>query len=246
MVVVAKEPVPGKVKTRLTPALTQEEAATLYQCMLEDRIQEISCLDEIDLAIAYTPADAKGIFTRLTPPGFSFFSQRGKDLGERLSNIFIDTFAAGYETVAIIDSDTPDLPRSVIKESFQLLLSQKSEVVFGPCHDGGYYLIGMCRPHPELFDNIPWSTVHVLEATLERVKGKGLKSKLLAFWDDLDTFEDLIGYYKKYCSRERRNRCGEKTMTFLSNFVENTAAPELIIALSNSLSKKNLKGEEYE
>jgi hypothetical protein len=218
LVVVAKEPVPGRVKTRLSPALTPQEAATLYQCMLGDRIREIARLDGTDLAIAFTPANAAEAFTPLVRPGFSLFPQRGKDLGERLHNVFVDAFGAGYGAVTIIDSDTPDLPRSVVRKSFGILLSQSSEVVFGPCNDGGYYLVGMRKPHPELFENIPWSTAKVLEATLQKTGEIGLKTELLSTWNDLDSFEDLLAFYQKYRGvKQMNNRPGEQTLTFLAN-----------------------------
>ena len=85
-----------------------------------------------------------------------------------------------------------------MRQSFQLLGSDGVDAVFGPCHDGGYYLVGMRRPHPELFQNIAWSTETVLQETLGRAKKMDLKTKLLARWNDLDTFEDLVKYYHKY------------------------------------------------
>lgn len=218
LVVVAKEPVPGRVKTRLSPALSAVESAALYQCMLEDRIREISGLDGIDLAIAFTPANAGAAFIPLVRPGFSLFPQRGKDLGERLHNIFVDTFAAGYKAVAIVDSDTPDLPGAMMRESLVILLAQGSEVVLGPCHDGGYYLVGMCKPNPELFESIPWSTANVLETTLEKSVGIGLKTELLPPWNDLDAIEDLVAYYEKHNGAEwLNNPCGRKTHACLSS-----------------------------
>jgi len=217
LVVVAKEPVAGQVKTRLSPALSPEEAAALYQCMLADRLQEVGGLVGIDLAIAFTPANAREAFIPLTHPDLGLFAQRGNDLGERLHNIFVDAFAAGYEAVSIIDSDSPDLPRALVRESFNLLLSRGTEVVFGPCRDGGYYLIGMREPHPELFENIPWSSEVVLASTLEKAGKSGLKTELLSCWNDLDTFEDLLDFHKKYSGeQEPGNRRGGKTFVFLS------------------------------
>lgn len=218
LVVVAKEPIPGKVKTRLFPALTFEEAAALYQCMIEDRIQEVVGINDIDLAIAFTPAGARNAFIPFARNGITLFAQRGKNLGERLLNIFIDKLSAGYPAVSIVDSDTPDLPASAVVESFRLLLAEESDVVFGPCHDGGYYLVGMRNPHPELFTDIPWSTENVLKATLKKTGEMSLKTELLDWWDDLDTVEDLMGYYKKYSAGTIiNNKRGRKTQTFLSS-----------------------------
>jgi rSAM/selenodomain-associated transferase 1 len=217
VVIVAKEPIPGKVKTRLSPEISAADAASLYRCFLIDRIKGIGALAGVDRGVAYTPEEAIGTFSAMPLDGFDLFPQRGADLGERLSNIFLDKLATGYDAVSIVDSDSPDLPNSLIRESLQLLLSKQAEVVFGPCHDGGYYLVGMRRPHPELFRNIPWSTASVLSLSLEKSRKLGLNVKLLSFWNDLDTFEDLLGFYDKYKDRPTFNHgVGSETFAFLS------------------------------
>jgi len=218
LVVVAKAPRPGDVKTRLYPALTPMEATDLYHCFIIDRIKEISMLKGIDLAVSYTPEESKEYFARLTSNGFHLFAQRGNNLGERLNNIFVEKAAEGFDAVSIIDSDTPDLPRSFVQQSFKFLLSDRVDAVFGPCHDGGYYLVGMRTPHPELFQDIPWSTDSVLPITLKKAEKKRIKTKLLPQWNDLDTFEDLLEYYQKYKYKLLKNDwTGKETFTFLSN-----------------------------
>ena len=217
LVVVAKAPVPGEVKTRLHPKLTIDEATDLYRCFLQDRIKEIGRLTEIDLAISYTPEESKEYFSRFITNGFHLFPQRGKNLGERLSNIFKDKLADKYDAVSIIDSDTPDLPRSIVQQSFQLLMSNGVDAVFGPCDDGGYYLVAMRRPQPDLFQHIPWSTEAVLAATLERANAIGLKAELLPRWNDLDTFEDLIEFYNRHRHQlSEKNWAGQHTLNYLS------------------------------
>lgn len=217
LVVVAKEPVAGQVKTRLSPKLTPEQAAALYHCMITDRLREIDQLNGIDLAIAFSPASARETFIPLACSRFDLFAQRGDSLGERQHNIFLDAFAADYSAVAIIDSDSPDLPKSIVEESFRLLLPPGADVVLGPCHDGGYYLIGMRQPHPDLFTDIPWSTPQVLAVTLDKTRKLGLKTALLSWQNDLDTFDDLIDFYKKCGDAQgMTTRCGENTFAFLS------------------------------
>ena len=217
LVVVAKAPVPGEVKTRLCPDLTIGEATNLYRCFIQDRIKEIGNLTAMDLAISYTPEDSKQYFTRFITAGFHLFPQRGKNLGERLSNIFEDKLADEYDAVSIIDSDTPDLPRSIVQQSFQLLMSNGVDAVFGPCDDGGYYLVGMRKPHPELFQDVPWSTDAVLDITLERAAKLGIRTKLLPGWNDLDTFEDLIDFYDKHKNQSSKIKwAGENTFNYLS------------------------------
>jgi uncharacterized protein len=217
VVVVAKEPMPGKVKTRLCPELSPADAAGLYRCFLLDRIREISTLTGVDRGIAYTPEEALETFSALAGDGFELFPQRGDGLGERLNNIFLDKLGQGYDAVAIVDSDSPDLPNSMVKESLWLLLSKQAEVVFGPCHDGGYYLVGMRKAHPALFRGIPWSTGDVLSVSLEKAGELGLNVRLLSSWNDLDTFEDILEFYSKYKDRPiSDNGSVIQTLGFLS------------------------------
>ena len=221
LVVVAKAPVPGMVKTRLIPSLSPGEAADLYRCFLQDRVATITALSGIDLAIAYTPADAANMFAPFSRNGIGLFCQKGRDLGERLNNIFLEKLAGGYDAVSIIDSDSPDLPPWTIQESFKHLLSGQTDVLFGPCRDGGYYLVGMRQPHPELFDDIPWSTERVLSNTLEKAEKGGVKTDLLPWWNDLDTFEDLVAYYNRHKNQPPdRHWTGENTFRYLARLVQ--------------------------
>jgi hypothetical protein len=217
LVVVAKAPVAGEVKTRLVPHFTSAEAADLFRCFLQDRITEMGRLKGIDLAVAFTPAEAGAAFAGMARNGFQLFAQKGEDLGQRLSNIFIDQLALGYDAVSIIDSDTPDLPGAIVEQSFQILMSGEIDAVYGPCDDGGFYLVGMRRPHPELFEDIPWSTRAVLKITLERAHGLGIKTRLLPGWNDLDTVEDLMDYYVRHkCQPPDQEWAGKNTFKYLS------------------------------
>ena len=117
LVIVAKEPVPGKVKTRLCPHLSAGESSELYTLFIQDMVEEMTRLPEHALAIAYTPEDAGPIFEKLTPQPLHLFPQQGADLGERLANVFRRLFDEGYEQVHIINSDSPDLPHRLVQQS---------------------------------------------------------------------------------------------------------------------------------
>ena len=217
LVVMAKAPVPGTVKTRLVPHLSPQEATDLYRCLLKDRITTIQTLTGVALAIAYTPANAKNAFIPFCENGLRLFPQKGNHLGERLNNIFVDKLADEFDAVSIIDSDTPDLPVSAVQASFTRLMSDQTDVVFGPCHDGGYYLVGMRRPHPKLFANIPWSTDKVLPNTLERARELGVRTDLLPRWNDLDTIDDLIAFYRLHKNKaDQKGWAGEMTFNYLA------------------------------
>jgi len=217
-VIMAKEPVPGKVKTRLTPPLTPSEAADLYRCMLQDRLLAMGALSETDVAIAYTPCSARKHFADICPVGFGLLAQHGRNLGEKMGHIFQEKLSEGYAAVAVMGSDSPDLPNRLVQESFDLLLGRPADLVLGPCPDGGYYLIAAKKPYPELFAGVPWSTGKVLAMTLEKAAQLGLKTELLPPWKDLDTYQDLVAYRQNYLHRTHDgNGSGKITCSFLLN-----------------------------
>lgn len=217
VVIAAKSPLPGTVKTRLQTKLSPLEATDLYRCFLCDRIKEIRRLKAVDLAIAYTPAGSKDDIARFVPDGFRLFAQQGRDLGERMHRIFVQTLSQGYQAVIIIGSDTPDLPRSMITKACQWLADGSTDAVFGPSTDGGYYLVGLREASAELFSDIPWSTAEVLPRSLQRADALNLSVKLLPQWNDLDTFEDLLGYYRKYSENAHREHLvGKETFDYLT------------------------------
>jgi rSAM/selenodomain-associated transferase 1 len=191
LVVMAKAPLPGTVKTRLVPPLSHEEAAELYQALLLDLLESLGSFKLADPFVAFTPAETASLFNEITPPGFVCFPQRGEDLGARMNNVFLDLFTQGYENLVIIGSDLPALPSCFLEEAFVMLGRSEKEVVLGPSRDGGYYLIGMGRSIPEIFKGIPWGEENVLATTLQKISSLGLKAYLLPTWFDIDTPEDL-------------------------------------------------------
>lgn len=216
LVIMAKEPRPGQVKTRLSPEFSPQEAAELYLCLLQDRLLEMADANGVDVAVAYSPQSATDAFAVFVPKHIDIFPQRDGELGARLHAIFVGKKAQGYEAIAVIDSDSPDLPKSLVLESFRLLLQNRTDVVFGPCADGGYYLIGMKKIHPELFTGIPWSTENVLDISLEKANKSGIRTALLAAWNDIDTFQDVIAFYNQYDKNPGRgNRPGKITYSYL-------------------------------
>ena len=190
LVVMLKAPVAGKVKTRLTPPLKKEDAARLYKCFIQDIFSRISTLNGIDIIAAYTPKNAAERIKRIVPANTMLIPQKGNDLGERLSNLFSGLFSAGYKKIAVIGTDSPDLPIEYIKKSFSSL-NKNTSIVIGPSRDGGYYLIAMSRYSEEVFKDIPWSTNTVFKITLEKAKKAGLLPALLPEWYDVDETGDL-------------------------------------------------------
>jgi rSAM/selenodomain-associated transferase 1 len=194
LIIFAKEPAPGQVKTRLCPPLSPQAAARLYRQFLEDVLEEMARLTQMTIALAYTPASARPFFHHLAAPGLPLTAQAGKDLGERLRQAFAWGFAQGVQTVLIRNSDSPDLPGRLVLVAREALDRGQAQVVLGPSPDGGYYLVGLQSPQPQLFHDITWSGPTVLADTLARAASLGLTVHLLPPWPDIDTCDDLLAF----------------------------------------------------
>jgi len=190
----AKAPLAGAVKTRLTPPLNPEEAATLHVCFLRDMvasIAEVVARNRAEGVVVYTPVGAEAAFDGLLLRGFKLLGQRGESLGDRLCNAAEDLLGQGYDSLCLVNSDSPTLPQSVFDLAIKSLSHDGDRVVLGAAADGGYYLIGLRNVHPRLFDRIAWSTAEVLAHTIERAAEIGLEVELLPPWYDVDDAETL-------------------------------------------------------
>jgi uncharacterized protein len=186
LAIFAKTPIPGLVKTRLTPPLSPEEGSDLYRCMLLDTVNRVRTL-QIDTFIFFE-GDLR--FFRDAFPGLPLIPQQTCDLGGRLETAFTTLSALGYGAQVVIGSDAPDLPLSFIREAFGQLGAGR-DAVFGPAEDGGYYLVGLKGAYQGIFRDIPWSSAQVLETSLERAHESGLQAALLPGWYDVDAYQDL-------------------------------------------------------
>jgi rSAM/selenodomain-associated transferase 1 len=187
----AKAPIAGTVKTRLVPPLTAAQAADLCRSLLLDQLEHLRALAVADLYVAYAPSDARAVIEELMPPEFRCFSQSGKDLGTRMSKIFDRLLDHEYQRVVLIGGDLPALPLSYLEQAFETLEAPSKRLVLGPSRDGGYYLVGMNRRTPEIFQAMTWSHDRVLAQTLARLAAMGIGSELLPGWFDIDTTDDL-------------------------------------------------------
>jgi rSAM/selenodomain-associated transferase 1 len=186
LAVMAKAPRPGKVKTRLSPPLTLDQTAALNIRFLRDTTENLATVPFGAGLISYTPVGDEVLFAGLLPETFALVPQRGDKFGERLLAAAEDILAIGYGAVCLIDSDSPTVPHSAFAEAVETLHGNKADVVLGPSHDGGYYLIGLKHPHAEPFQKITWSTPSVLEETIQQCREANLKVHLLPTWYDVD------------------------------------------------------------
>ncbi len=183
--VFAKAPVAGQVKTRLCPPLQPEQAAELYQTVLDETIQRFSG-HSFDLVICY--AGAEDYFAQ-NYPRLPRQPQRGANLGERMENALRGFIERGYDRAVLIGSDSPDLPLLHVEQAFAAL--QETEVVIAPAADGGYVLIGESRHWPQMFEDMPWSRDDLLQQTVEVLASEQIAWQQLPGWEDVDDAESL-------------------------------------------------------
>lgn len=191
LIIVAKQPVEGRCKTRLAKTIGHATATKLYEYFLFDIRDKLvrDLREQCDVIVAFTPESDPQYFEKYCPTGWRIMPQVGEDLGERLSHAVREVLGRGYKRVVVMSTDSPDLPIAYILSAFNRLLDH--DAVLGPCEDGGYYLIGMRRDIPHLFHDITWSTEWVAEQTICRARECGAMLAMLPVWYDVDGEQDL-------------------------------------------------------
>jgi rSAM/selenodomain-associated transferase 1 len=201
LVVFVKEPRSGTVKTRLAAAVGPEAAAGLYRTLVETVLEATTPMPgDYERLVFFDPPEARRAL-RQWLPGVSLRAQAAGDLGERLADAFARAFGRGATRVVIVGSDAPGLTRVTALRAFAAL--GEADVVLGPADDGGYYLVGLRAPHPELVRDIDWSTPAVLQQTLERAASARLVVRQLERLRDVDTLADLRGEWPALEARLR-------------------------------------------
>lgn len=184
LLIFAKYPEPGKVKTRLARTVGPVEAAVRYRGMIDAVMQKTQTTNgEYNRILCFDPPQREDEFRKW----FSSLEMRpqcGGDLGKRMIVAFQESLANGAGRAVLIGTDCVEVDRSLLSDAFDRL--EKADLVLGPAKDGGYYLIGMKAVHPSLFEGIPWSTEKVLEETLDKAGRSRLKVELLKTLSDLD------------------------------------------------------------
>jgi uncharacterized protein len=226
LAVMTKAPQAGKVKTRLIPPLSPEEAAALNICFLRDTAAAIvrTTTEKNAQGVGvYTPVGAEAAYRGILPDEFVLVPQRGDGFGERLAAAIEDLLQLGFHSVCLIDSDSPTVPEAAFAQAIDFLNRDEDSVVLGPSDDGGYYLVGLKRLHRRLFETIDWSTERVLEQTVNAAGKLGLPVHLLPTWFDVDDRATLSRLCHELLSgngNERRGFGAPSTRGFLSELLE--------------------------
>ena len=221
--IMTKAPEAGKVKTRLTPPLTPEEAAKLNVCFLRDISCSIAAASEQTgsrgVAI-YTPEGSEAAYDNILPPDFTLILQRGHDFGERLMLAVEDLLETGFGSVCLINSDSPTVPPSTFAEAAIELAKPGDRIILGPSDDGGYYLIGLKKLHQFVFEGIDWSTERVFEQTLKRASDAGVNVHLLPKGFDVDDSAMLRRLCDELLGTQSSHDVAPNTRKFLSNKID--------------------------
>ena len=189
LVIMAKAPRPGAVKTRLTPSFPLEAVAAFYGCLLDDTLALARSLGGVEIAIMCPDSDVNEL-ARLAGHEAHVVAQKGEGLAAGLTSVFVH-FAVGYQRrIIAFNSDSPHLPRSVLEEAFETLATR--DVVVGRTYDGGYYLVGAKASHPTLFTGDGMGTSSALERLLSRARVLELCVGFADPFYDIDVVDDLI------------------------------------------------------
>jgi uncharacterized protein len=189
LVIMAKAPKPGMVKTRLTQSLPSPAVTALYRCLLEDTLALATSLPSVEVAVMCPESDQDEL-TALLDSTVQVVAQKGEGLAAGLVSVFRHFTAFGRQHVIAFNSDSPHLPPSVLERAFEILAA--NDVVVGPTHDGGYYLVGAKAAHPALFESDGMGTGSALDRLLTRAKALELSTGFTEPFYDIDVANDLI------------------------------------------------------
>jgi rSAM/selenodomain-associated transferase 1 len=189
LVIMAKAPKPGMVKTRLTESLPSSAVTALYRCLLQDTIALATSLTSVEVAVMCPEPDQEEL-ADLVSNTVQVVAQKGEGLAAGLTSVFRHFTAAGRQHVIAFNSDSPHLAPSVLDSAFEILATY--DVVVGPTHDGGYYLVGAKAAHPALFESDGMGTGSALDRLLTRTKALELSTGFTEPFYDIDVANDLI------------------------------------------------------
>jgi rSAM/selenodomain-associated transferase 1 len=218
IIIMAKVPQAGNVKTRLRPFLSTEECQSLATAFLHDTIGKALSVGE-NLIVVYSPAAEKSFFSQIkTAANLTLVPQTGIDLGERMANAF-EFAARQYSNLLMIGTDSPTFPPEFIEQSFEFI-ENGAELVLGKSADGGFYLIAMKRNFPGLFEAIEWSSPRVFDQISANIKKLKISVRQIPDWYDVDTIEDLRRLRDELSQSETAPETAPETVRWIISHAE--------------------------
>lgn len=204
VILFTRVPIPGKTKTRMMPYLTETQCADLHTCFLKDIAVECGTC-EADIFVSYAPENqGEEKLKTILGEQKGYFRQDGDDLGSRMYHAIEKVLDMGYEKCLLMGTDIPEVSVEALKRAYRVLEGQ--DVVFGRTTDGGYYLVGMKRPIPEVFGLKEYGHGKVLEETVQELRQKGISVGYTVTYSDMDTREDVEEYRQRMRKSERLKR----------------------------------------
>ena len=204
LIVFVRYPEKGKVKTRLAEGTNKNFASGVYKLCAEKIFRELNSLKKFNKYVFYSEEKDRDRIIKWTKKKFLYFAQQGDNLGEKMNNAFEFVLSQYNQKAIIVGSDIPDLSKEIILQAEETL--NESDIVIGPSHDGGYYLLGMKNVHKNLFKDIEWGSRLVFNSTMEKALSLNLKVKESQMLRDIDTKEELDNWLMQTDNMALKNK----------------------------------------
>jgi hypothetical protein len=215
VIIMAKAPIAGTVKTRLQPHLSAEQCAQLAACFLRDTINKAKRLKNQRLIIAYSPAAEIDYFQQSAGEKTSFVRQKGDDLGEKMFSAFEFAFARKADAAVMIGTDSPTFPADSIEQAFAFLEAD-SDAVLGKTADGGFYLIGLRKPDARIFEAVRWSSAKTFAQVRENIMNLNWRLRAIAEWYDVDEPPDLERLKNEFLNDKNARKRAPQTFEWIT------------------------------
>ena len=213
IIIMAKVPQAGNVKTRLQNILAPENCENLAEAFLKDAVNKANSACE-NVFIAFFPPEEIQKLKKILPDESNFIEQTGENLGEKMFNAFQFVFQQKVDSIVMIGTDSPTFPFDYIEQAFEFL-ETNSEIVLGKTEDGGFYLIGLRRLRSEIFENVAWSSPKTFEQVFENVRNLELHLRETPSWYDVDEEPDLIKLKNEITHNNNAKRRASNTFDWL-------------------------------
>jgi rSAM/selenodomain-associated transferase 1 len=218
IIVMAKAPIAGTVKTRLTPFLSFEQASQLAACFLRDTINKAKKLKN-QLIIAYSPSGHRRSFDEFLTDKIILIEQKGETLGDKMFSAFQFAFEQKLDSVVMIGTDSPTLPLEFIEKALDFL-EKNADAVLGKTTDGGFYLIGLRQLERLIFEKVEWSSAKTFEQTARNIIDLGWQLKKTPDWYDVDEPKDLIKLAEEFKQEKSSRKLAPETFIWLKQNVQ--------------------------